>query len=154
MGGNVELLEQVIKLFRDDAPEILSQLRAAAATNSFREAQRAAHCLKGLVVNFDGEAAALAALRIERLATAGDLSAAEGAIDDLECQIARLLEALPNEIEKFRRSDAPPPTSSGDQAHQEQHEKYEKQQLGNFRGRDIDARKAEQSGDQRDDQKS
>lgn len=107
MGGNVELLAQVIGFFVDDAPGLLASLKAARAAGNGPEVKRAAHSLKGLVVNFDAEIAAAAALKVESLSSLSDSKAVDAAIRDLEEKIACLMEVLPAEIRKFQPAGTP-----------------------------------------------
>ena len=101
MGANAQLLRQVAGFFQSDAPQILLRLRTAMAQADARGVQLAAHSIKGLVVNFDAEAAALAAIRVEELARSGDLSSGPEAVDELERQLTRLSDALDQELREL-----------------------------------------------------
>jgi len=98
MGGNTRLLHQVIEFYREDSPGIMERLRIPVAERDRQGMQLAAHSLRGLVVNFDAEAAALAARRIERLGQGDDLADADAMLDELECELTRLSEALTLEM--------------------------------------------------------
>lgn len=94
VGGDSELLEEVAKLFLDSAPEMLGEVREAVARHDARAVEWAAHTLKGSVGNFGADAAFQAALRLERMGRAGDLTGSEDALAALETEIARLRLAL------------------------------------------------------------
>jgi two-component system, sensor histidine kinase and response regulator len=95
VGGDAELLKEIAALFMEDYPNALAEIRAATARGDAKGVERAAHGLKGSVANFGAQAAADAALQIEQIGRAGDLSRAREAIDTL----ARALDALRPELE-------------------------------------------------------
>src|SRR5688500_2923408 len=76
LGGSVELLQQLVILYSEDAPQLLGELRDGAARGDLERLKRAAHTLKGLAANFEATPAAQAAFRVEQLAQANDLAAA------------------------------------------------------------------------------
>jgi two-component system, sensor histidine kinase and response regulator len=90
IGGDVVLLGEIARLFMVEYPALLVQIRNACAAGDARELERAAHSLKGAAANFSAAAAVHAALVLERLARAGDLSEAPLAIQRLEAELARL----------------------------------------------------------------
>lgn len=94
MGGDQQLLRQLVEFFREDAPEYLARLHAAVDRGDAVGVEHAAHSLHGLVANFGGDSAAQATVRLEEMGHSGDLSAAAAALGDLEQEIARLQAAL------------------------------------------------------------
>lgn len=98
MGGDVHLLKQVVGFVKVDCPEIMDRLRASAARGDAAGVQIAAHSLKGMVVNFDAQAASQAAIRVEQMGEAGDLSQTPEAIQSLEDELARLWSELESEL--------------------------------------------------------
>ena len=94
VGGDSELLEEVAKLFLDSAPDLLGQIREAVGSRDPQALQHAAHTLKGSVGNFGAEAAFEAALRLEKMGRAGDLTGIEEAYAALESEMQRLEPAL------------------------------------------------------------
>jgi HPt (histidine-containing phosphotransfer) domain-containing protein len=99
MGGDHQLLQQIVQFFQEDAPEYLSRLHSAVDEGDPDRVLHAAHSLHGLVVTFGAEAASLAALRLEDIGRSGDLSSVDEAVADLEDEIARLQSALTHESE-------------------------------------------------------
>src|SRR5579863_9547145 len=95
VGGDAELLKEIAALFMEDYPSVLTEIRAAAARGDAKGVERAAHGLKGSVANFGAQTAVDAALQIERMGRAGDLSRVSEAIDTL----ALALDALHPELE-------------------------------------------------------
>jgi HPt (histidine-containing phosphotransfer) domain-containing protein len=94
VGGDAELLKEIAALFMEDYPNVLAELRAAAARGDAEGVERAAHGLKGSVANFGAQAAVDAAFQLEQMGRAGDLSRVREAIDTL----ARVLDALHPEL--------------------------------------------------------
>jgi HPt (histidine-containing phosphotransfer) domain-containing protein len=97
MGGDHELLRQIVRFFQEDAPEYLSRLRSAADVGSPEGVLHAAHSLHGLVATFGAEAASFAALRLEDIGRSGDLSSVDEAVGALEDEISRLQTILVRE---------------------------------------------------------
>jgi HPt (histidine-containing phosphotransfer) domain-containing protein len=97
MGGDHELLHEIVQFFQEDAPEYLSRLHSAVEERSPDGVLHAAHSLHGLVATFGAEAAALAALRLEDIGRSGDLSCVGDAVGALEDEISRLRTALARE---------------------------------------------------------
>jgi HPt (histidine-containing phosphotransfer) domain-containing protein len=97
MGGDRELLQRMVDFFREDAPEYLARLHAAADQGDRAGVEYAAHSLNGLVANFGAESASLVALRLEEMGRSGDLSSASEAVATLEDEIARLEATLARE---------------------------------------------------------
>ncbi len=94
VGGNVELLDQLVEVFRADCSRLLPELETALGAADAPTARRAAHTLKGMVAFFDAAAAREAATRLEAMAAAGHLTGAENAFHTLHGEIQRLQAAL------------------------------------------------------------
>jgi PAS domain S-box-containing protein len=92
--GDEALLADLARLFVEESPKMLEAISQALAEKDAARLQRAAHSLKGSVATFAAQNASNAALRLERLARAGDLSEAPGAYAALEAQVARLRSIL------------------------------------------------------------
>jgi HPt (histidine-containing phosphotransfer) domain-containing protein len=92
--GDRELLQEVVGLFFEETPGLLSAIRESITRCDGKALEQAAHSLKGTVSNFGAQAARDAALRLEVVGRDGDLSHAEPAHVELEREIARLTRAL------------------------------------------------------------
>src|SRR5262245_20088206 len=99
MGGDHQLLQQIVQFFREDAPEYLTRLHSAVEGGDPDRVLHAAHSLHGLVATFGAEAASLAALRLEDIGRSGDLSSVDEAVTALEDEMSRLKTALMYESE-------------------------------------------------------
>jgi two-component system, sensor histidine kinase and response regulator len=98
LGGSVELFQQLIVMYGEDAPRLWDELRSGAAQGDVEQLKRAAHTLKGLAANFEAKPAAEAAFRVEQLAQRGDLAAAVENVPEMESQFERLQLALDRQI--------------------------------------------------------
>lgn len=92
--GDVELLREIVGLFFEETPELLSSIRESIARRDSAALEHAAHSLKGTVSSFGARAAREAALRLEVVGRSGDLTYAEPACVELEKEIASLTQAL------------------------------------------------------------
>ncbi len=98
LGGNVGLLYQLVDLLHEDLPSYLTRLHLAVAEGDAAQVHLNAHCIKGLVLNFDAEAAAEVAMRLCSLGRRGELDAAPEILRELDIEIGRLNSALRAEL--------------------------------------------------------
>lgn len=92
--GGVKLLAQMIRLFLENAPNRLEQVRRGVADGNVREAERGVHSLKSSAANVGAMKVSRLAGRMEDLASGGDLGAVSGLIGDLEAEFASASERL------------------------------------------------------------
>jgi CheY-like chemotaxis protein/HPt (histidine-containing phosphotransfer) domain-containing protein len=89
-----QLLRDLVDLFVEECPRLVDEIRVALDKKDAKAVQRSAHSLKGSTSNLAAQMASGAARQLERLAQAGDLLHVESALQDLECELARLMPAL------------------------------------------------------------
>jgi HPt (histidine-containing phosphotransfer) domain-containing protein len=94
LDGDEELVTELINTMRVEAPKLVHEVRVAVAAADAALVTRAAHTLKGAVSNFGARAAADAALRLEQMGRAGDLSHASPALATLEMEMSALMREL------------------------------------------------------------
>jgi two-component system sensor histidine kinase/response regulator len=94
--GDADLLAEVVDLFLEDHPRLISQIHQAAARGDSYVVQRAAHTLKGSLAIFAARSAVEAALKLEIIGREGNLLDVEKACASLEHEIRRILPALAN----------------------------------------------------------
>jgi two-component system sensor histidine kinase/response regulator len=92
--GDTELLVEIIEVFLDDSPRLLSQIREALKREDLKLLEQAAHTLKGSVGNFCAPAAYAAALKLEKIGGEGNVEKAQEAWIDLERAMEQLRPAL------------------------------------------------------------
>ena len=108
VGGDEELLRELVEVFLEERPRWLAEIDAALAAADARRLQRGAHTVKGSVDNFGARATWEAAFALEQLARSGELDAAPEAATVLRASLGRLeveLQALLAELQ----GGAPPP---------------------------------------------
>ena len=94
VGGDADLLKEIARVFRDDCPRAVAELRDAAARGDCVLVERAAHGLKGASSNFGAASVVSAASHIEQMGRAGVLDGFTHAFHQLETALAALLEQL------------------------------------------------------------
>jgi HPt (histidine-containing phosphotransfer) domain-containing protein len=94
VGGDAEVLREIVGLFLEDVPMRLAALADALQAGDLTATYRAAHTLKGAAGNFGVPDIMQAALAVEQHARGGDLAAARQAAAALEDQLARLVQEL------------------------------------------------------------
>ena len=97
VGGDVDLLKDIARVFLDDCPRALAELRGAGARGDCAVVERAAHGLKGAASNFGASRVVAAGLCLEQMGHAGTLDDFGIAFESLEFALAafrRELEAL------------------------------------------------------------
>jgi two-component system, sensor histidine kinase and response regulator len=97
VGGDVDLLKDIARVFLDDCPRSLEELRTAAARGDGRVVERVAHGLKGAASNFGAGCVVAAGFSIEQMGRAGKLDDFAAAMVRLEAACVELrgeLEAM------------------------------------------------------------
>jgi two-component system, sensor histidine kinase and response regulator len=106
LGGDRRALAQIARIFLADAPKQLAAIRKAIERKDGSGLQASAHALKGAVANFAASSAAEAALRLQMIGAAGDLTGARAAFARLEGE----LEGVTARLESFAAdADSPSP---------------------------------------------
>jgi signal transduction histidine kinase/CheY-like chemotaxis protein/HPt (histidine-containing phosphotransfer) domain-containing protein len=82
-----EFMREVVEVFFSDYPQQLATLRRAADAGDGPVFRRSAHSLKGMLLNFQAEAAAQKALRLEHRGQAGELDGVRDLIDELAADL-------------------------------------------------------------------
>ena len=94
VGGDRELLAEISRLFVDDAPRHLENIRQALDARDGEALRRAAHGLKGAAANFDAEGVVSAARTLEEIGRTGKFDPQEVAWHMLTTEIDRLISIL------------------------------------------------------------
>jgi CheY-like chemotaxis protein len=98
VGGDADLLKEVVELFLDDYPSTFEKIRSAVATRDAAALEHHAHSLKGSVSTFGANRAFEAAFALERQGRSGDLTGVQDGLSRLE----QALEALRPELVSLR----------------------------------------------------
>ena len=89
-----QLLRDLVDLFLEESPRLVEEIRGALDRKDAKAVGRGAHSLKGCTSNLAAKVASESALKLERLAHAGELARAESVLSELESQLVRLKPAL------------------------------------------------------------
>jgi two-component system sensor histidine kinase/response regulator len=92
--GDIELLMDMVELFIDDCPKLMSNIKNAIEKKDSNELKRSSHTLKGSVSNFSADSVFDIALELEFMGRNNDMSNAEKAYTNLEREIERLMKAF------------------------------------------------------------
>lgn len=94
VGGDEELLHEIVGLYLDEYPTLLAQVQTAVQAGNAPELYRSAHTLKGSLSALGAEAAQQCALELELSGRHGDLSKADAMAGDLENLLRQLHQEL------------------------------------------------------------
>jgi two-component system, sensor histidine kinase and response regulator len=94
VGGDVDLMREVIHLFLEDCPMRLSAIRAAVVSGNAEALRNAAHALRGAAGTLSAAGVVDAALVLERLGAENKMAPAEAAWKTLNAEAAHLAAAL------------------------------------------------------------
>jgi len=92
--GDVELLSELIDLFLDTTPRLISDIESAIALQNTDAVQHSAHALKGAMLSIGATQAAHAALQLETMEPAGEIQEAEELLNTLLREFNRLQSEL------------------------------------------------------------
>jgi two-component system sensor histidine kinase/response regulator len=104
VGGDEQLLRELVALFLEDLPEQLAAVRKAVRRQDARALSSAAHALKGALSHFAARDTFESALRLERMGRSGDLDEAEEAFARLKDEVRQLT----RDLAAYRRRIGPP----------------------------------------------
>jgi signal transduction histidine kinase/DNA-binding response OmpR family regulator/HPt (histidine-containing phosphotransfer) domain-containing protein len=104
VGGDSDLLEELVELFLDDCPKLLAEIETAVVRRDGPAVQRCAHRMKGAVGVFASGPAFEAAKRLELAGRSPDLSGVDQEHNALRRELQRLQPLLTNLLGKRARS--------------------------------------------------
>lgn len=106
LGNDIELFDQIVLIYLEDAPALLHTARQSLSEGSAMELRRAAHSLKGMMATLGAQAGVNAALHLEQCAATGDLAAASGLVYECGERIAELSQVLDSYYHSDFRADS------------------------------------------------
>jgi signal transduction histidine kinase/DNA-binding response OmpR family regulator len=109
VGGDVQLLTEISRLFIDDVPSHLAKIRAALDAGDAEALRRAAHAFKGAAANFEAVAVVRAARRFEDIGARNAFTDHESVWETLTAETAQLVATLHHFAAR-----QPPSLASGD----------------------------------------
>ncbi|MCH7995562.1 MAG: response regulator, partial [Planctomycetes bacterium] len=90
LGGDRELLDDVVRIFVDTVPDLLTELRSACSSSDAKQVQASAHCIKGAASNICAEPIRDLAQRIEEMGKQDELEHLDSALVQLQDHMDRL----------------------------------------------------------------
>lgn len=94
LGGDEDLLKELVQVFLDEGPALVARMRQAIAKEEGPELRRAAHTLQGSLRYFESEVTIALARDLEKLAEAKSFTDAPALLQELEGQLAGVLRVL------------------------------------------------------------
>jgi two-component system, sensor histidine kinase and response regulator len=94
LGGDTNLLSDLVQLYSEDSPRLLARLHAGIESHRSDEVRHAAHSLRGLAANFGASILTQSLLRIEEAAAEGRLDEAASLFGQVGEDSARLQATL------------------------------------------------------------
>jgi two-component system, sensor histidine kinase and response regulator len=91
LGGDAELLEEVVQVFLQTIPELLSQLNNAVRSGDAKEIAAAAHSIKGAAANIGAEVVSETARKLELMGKAETIADAAKEIESLTGELDALV---------------------------------------------------------------
>jgi HPt (histidine-containing phosphotransfer) domain-containing protein len=94
IGGNRELLVELVELFRQDSPVQVQDVRASIGCRHAKQVEYTAHSLKGTLASLFAPRAHQLAVQLEEMGRSGQLEQADRTLAELEAELSRVATAL------------------------------------------------------------
>jgi HPt (histidine-containing phosphotransfer) domain-containing protein len=104
--GDPDFLAEIVNLFLETYPELLSEIESAVSSKDAVALGRAAHTMKGAVANFGARAVVDQAKELEMMGKSGDLASADDAAQSLRALMEKLVPELESAVEKATEKGA------------------------------------------------
>jgi PAS domain S-box-containing protein len=98
------LLQELVEIFINDYPQLLTTLRKSLETTDAKTFSRTAHSLKGMLRNFQADAAAETAFDLEKRGQQGQLEGVDQIIESLAGQLDNVAQKLKDLIKEVSKS--------------------------------------------------
>lgn len=100
LGGDEELLYEIVQMYFEDYPALVAQMEQAIADGSAATLTRAAHDLKGLLSNFSSPKVTAAAQAVEQVGKLNQLVDAPARLQTLCDELSNLSATLQHWLER------------------------------------------------------
>jgi two-component system sensor histidine kinase/response regulator len=94
LGGDSELMDDVLQVFLEECPRMLNEARCAVEGGDPKTVRRAAHSIKGALLNISAAPAAAEAIQLEELGDQDRLGECGPVLERLQHELERLQQAL------------------------------------------------------------
>jgi CheY-like chemotaxis protein len=102
LDGDTNVVRDVVRVFKEQSPNQIAQLRLALDINDCMSVANSAHSLKGSLLILSADRLASAAQKLETMGRSGELSGAIRTLDELESGMAALADALEDMVRELR----------------------------------------------------
>jgi CheY-like chemotaxis protein len=99
-----QLFQELVEIFLNDFPQMLSTLRDSLMSADAETFKRTAHSLKGMLRNFQAESAAETAFELEQIGDRGKLDGADQIVDSLAGELDDVAHKLKQLVKKISGS--------------------------------------------------
>ncbi len=103
VGGDHDLLCELIGLFLEDAPVLIRQAIEAARQDNIEALLSAAHTVKGSMLFLNPRQALCCARKVEELAAEGDLEASRNTLKELQAHFGAVCQSLQTYLDQNRK---------------------------------------------------
>jgi HPt (histidine-containing phosphotransfer) domain-containing protein len=100
--GGDKLLSEMVRLFLENAPQRMEQIRRGAGEGNLDDGERGAHSLKSSAANLGAERVRALAAEAEHAASEGDRAAVSSLLPELEDAFSQVITALQSVSEELR----------------------------------------------------
>ncbi len=94
LGGDEELLHEIVQMYFEDYPELLSQIEGAVESDNAEVLARAAHQLKGLLSNFSSPSTTVAIQALEQAGKLNQMRESRSRLQVLAVELSSLSSVL------------------------------------------------------------
>jgi two-component system, sensor histidine kinase and response regulator len=112
VGGDQMLLADLARIFCDQCPRLLAEVRGAVGRKNLVDLKRATHSLRSAIATFAAQEATDAAAKLEGFSRPEDFDSAPEALRNLESNVARLQQSLESFVGAQIADGVAPPVQS------------------------------------------
>ncbi|HWX54163.1 MAG TPA: Hpt domain-containing protein [Verrucomicrobiae bacterium] len=94
VGGDMELLRELVAILAEECPGMLTRIETAVAEGNADDLQKSSHKMKGSVLQFSASEAAAFASQLEEMGRTSSLAEAPTVLARLTTEVTLLLEVL------------------------------------------------------------
>jgi len=106
LGGDQQLLESVVRMFLEECPSMIANLRAAVLHRDAKSLELAGHTLRGLIANFGAATACELAFKLELMGKDGNLTESEAVATALEAELERVIATVTGFVSEYDEENA------------------------------------------------
>jgi HPt (histidine-containing phosphotransfer) domain-containing protein len=94
LGNDTQLVDEILEIFLESADDMISAVDAAVADGDAHRVERAAHSVKGALLNISADSVAERALRLEQAGRSGELELCSQLYEEMRQEYDLLIQIL------------------------------------------------------------